>query len=488
MGEAAPPALKVLEAVGWRGSHCVATRDLPSRSLVLLEAPLVTTRDDVPPGLPSEEVEWILVHALLTAGKRQSWAKSYLGDASEEGGSAIPPPDHDAALVAWLCQTHDGLRGREAEVTALYSAVTRHAFGLETPLLAIEYGAAFYEQACRLNHSCDPNCLSMRLGGNMAIFTCKDVGAGEELTHSYLPARLLLLPLRTRSAHLNFRCRCERCAAEPPEPPPATSAAGFPPGHATTASGADLARFKVLCAAGDHGEVLRQGQKLLVAELAELKARPIAALEVALPYLSAFWSARATLGPELEQALPGCDALPLASGLAAAAAARLEVELASALRPHVPLAHLALLRQRTAVMSYLLGGSPRLPALPRLLAALRGLEAATEGAGEACLWLRDDTAFIDAHMAAALKMGALEGAATAHQIGALEGGRAPEELGGDGCSRRGCQSVEKGEAPFSRCSVCKVAKYCSAGCQRQDWGLHKRVCPHLAQAVGVRAR
>ena len=36
-----------------------------------------------------------------------------------------------------------------------------------------------------------------------------------------------------------------------------------------------------------------------------------------------------------------------------------------------------------------------------------------------------------------------------------------------------------------RCGRCKLARYCSAACQRADWPLHKTVCAHVARGVGM---
>ena len=76
----------------------------------------------------------------------------------------------------------------------------------------LHYGAGFFRAAAYLNHSCDPSCLSLRLGGNMVVFAARDVAAGEELTHSYLPSHQLLLPRAARRPLLFFDCRCPRCA------------------------------------------------------------------------------------------------------------------------------------------------------------------------------------------------------------------------------------------------------------------------------------
>ena len=143
---------------------------------------------------------------------------------------------------------------------------------------------------------------------------------------------------------------------------------------------------------------------------------------------------------------------------------------------HAPRAHLALLRQSTAVVCFLLGGCPRLPAAARVVQAVRGLEEATGGAGEALLWLRDDMAFLEPAQVEALQ---------AVAAGAPEVRAARPALGLDGCSRRGCERVESEAERFQRCSQCKVAKYCCRQCQGDDWRAHKAVCPHVREAVGV---
>lgn len=58
--------------------------------------------------------------------------------------------------------------------------------------------------------------------------------------------------------------------------------------------------------------------------------------------------------------------------------------------------------------------------------------------------------------------------------------QAMEDNGGpspNGCFRchRGANGVRMA-APLLRCSRCKVAKYCTAECQKADWKVHKQVC------------
>ena len=48
-----------------------------------------------------------------------------------------------------------------------------------------------------------------------------------------------------------------------------------------------------------------------------------------------------------------------------------------------------------------------------------------------------------------------------------------------GCCSRACTNCElpsELELPLKLCSGCRVARYCSPGCQAAAWGGHKRVC------------
>ena len=112
------------------GTHCVARRALLPGDPVLLEPPLVSTRTATADGLPSAEPEWMLVHALLTIGKRRRWALQY---ASLAG--AVPPGLE--AVCGWLSEAH-GVAADEPAL--LWQAVRGNAFGLETPLLGVESG------------------------------------------------------------------------------------------------------------------------------------------------------------------------------------------------------------------------------------------------------------------------------------------------------------------------------------------------------------
>lgn len=44
-----------------------------------------------------------------------------------------------------------------------------------------------------------------------------------------------------------------------------------------------------------------------------------------------------------------------------------------------------------------------------------------------------------------------------------------------------CGATDTPDAPFKRCSRCKVTCYCSDACQRGDWAVHRPACPRQAQ-------
>jgi len=268
------------------GRHILVTRAILSAGeMLLLEFP--TTKLEMGhtvAGCPEQSDEWLLTHALLAQGKRHQWSLSYVRD---ERGEIEKSP-----AVSWLaaelgCSEHD--------VLAVFRTVANNAFSLDSAVLRIKYGAAFYTEAALLNHSCAPNCHSRRMGGVMAIFSSRAIDAGEELTHSYIPHDVLLAPEPVRAAHLHFRCECSRCCHERADPRIAAAYAAlhFPPSHASTPPGKAVGEFKVACVMADAKvfrleeceHTLTAGDRCLQSNAEFLTAHPIAALEIAVPYL-----------------------------------------------------------------------------------------------------------------------------------------------------------------------------------------------------------
>ena len=77
-------------------------------------------------------------------------------------------------------------------------------------------GTGLFFLSAMLNHSCAPNCHKFFLGDIAFFATLREVKAGEELCHSYLPPDGLVQAARERSARLDrdFVCCCERCEGD----------------------------------------------------------------------------------------------------------------------------------------------------------------------------------------------------------------------------------------------------------------------------------
>lgn len=81
-----------------------------------------------------------------------------------------------------------------------------------------DYGHGLFETACRMSHSCKPNCVWITTQDG----TCKEVRAigtieeGEELTIDYVGEALEPVPQRRSELMVTkgFTCRCDRCAAK----------------------------------------------------------------------------------------------------------------------------------------------------------------------------------------------------------------------------------------------------------------------------------
>ena len=48
---------------------------------------------------------------------------------------------------------------------------------------------------------------------------------------------------------------------------------------------------------------------------------------------------------------------------------------------------------------------------------------------------------------------------------------------------KACWSCGATGVPLKKCSVCAVASYCGAACQKADWGVHKEKCAGLKAAA-----
>ena len=506
--------------------------------LLLFEAPLALAKPDFafaaggeaelpfPLAGDSECVDqaWQLTYELLATGRRAEWARrAYVVEPKGKEVEAAP-------AVAWLAARF----GCGAEdVLAVFRAVANNAFSLDTAVLRIKYGAAFFAAAAYLNHSCAPNCASRRMGGNMAVFAARDGGlrAGQELTHSYIGAELLAAPEPTRAAHLHFVCACERCARERGTQALALRCRRllgcFPAGHAATAAGRAVGAFKLACVenSADAAHSSAACERLLAAGDAcfaacgpFLRAHPAAAIEVSAPYLQALWAALASGDAAVSAVFGGavvtmCTAVAsrrrhgarAAASLFHAAAAMLSQQGGEGGESHgVTGAVCAALEAEGCVLLYLLGGALRRVALPLLLRGLASLRAAHGGS---LAVLNEDLSCVGvcpplAEPPLAQLVEADQGSyGRAAQQGAQQldvsrvlGAALARDAARDECSfcrqreppASAAAAVSGGGGAFSRCAKCRSVKYCCRDHQRQDWALHKRYCNPVAVTVHSR--
>ena len=141
--------------------------------------------------------------------------------------------DDDAVEVWGYNRNISGEYGAETSISLDHSiqrtlnAFQKNNFGIVDSLYA-SIGEGVYPCAAFLNHSCHPNCiLRYELGipyretptmyhpPILQIVACRDIKAGDELTHSYVD---LALPTPERQSRLlqthGFECRCKRCLDE----------------------------------------------------------------------------------------------------------------------------------------------------------------------------------------------------------------------------------------------------------------------------------
>eukprot|EP00051_Salpingoeca_urceolata_P009569 m.115973 g.115973 ORF g.115973 m.115973 type:complete len:383 (-) comp16362_c0_seq3:138-1286(-) len=363
----------------------------------------------------------------------------------------------------------------QREVAEIKACVDCNAFSLTSLVLGLDYGAALYRRAAAFNHSCDPNCMSLRMGGNMAIFAARDIARGEELRHSYLPAQLLMRPKRMRGSLLHFDCVCKRCNTETPEATASLADLSFPPKHAATENGKFVTEFKVATVGEDHAETLVLGDAILRKLCPLLLERPLAALEVLDPYLTAHWNM--SLMSEEGRQGPWAEHAAAAAALWRTSILKLkQLSRDGAIR--LPTAALQQLFLTSGVVWWLLEGGTREATVSVLLRSLDGL-AALYGNTLDCL--REDLAFVDPGFAlksglASPGLGAVITAAAMH----IQARKDLATMSMDGLYHntcKWCSRMEEVEGSFQRCSRCKRVKYCGKEHQAMAWkSCHKRLC------------
>jgi hypothetical protein len=84
------------------------------------------------------------------------------------------------------------------------------------------YGGQLIDVHSRINHNCDPNCVSSLDGTNVFLISLRKIEKGEELTVSYTDSSK---PRQSRKEYLKrnlfFDCKCSLCSSDEFEAPEA---------------------------------------------------------------------------------------------------------------------------------------------------------------------------------------------------------------------------------------------------------------------------
>jgi len=103
----------------------------------------------------------------------------------------------------------------------IFNAVSVHPAAADGQGKGTDFGSGLFETACRMSHSCKPNCtwISSQDGTKKLVRLILLVSKGEELTIAYIDSILLPTYARREILHAskNFVCRCQRCSGSSDE-------------------------------------------------------------------------------------------------------------------------------------------------------------------------------------------------------------------------------------------------------------------------------
>eukprot|EP00299_Pterocystis_sp_00344_P018407 c9187_g1_i1.p1 GENE.c9187_g1_i1~~c9187_g1_i1.p1 ORF type:complete len:467 (+),score=105.02 c9187_g1_i1:39-1439(+) len=452
------------------GRHCVATTKISKGEMILFEEPLVLLKaGQTELALSSDAVEWQLTVLLLLHGKREEWTRKYTAIYNELHAE---PSDVIQSIRLQLSSLSPEITA--SDIISIYRTVCCNAFSLDTPILNITFGVAFFEKAAYFNHSCHPNALSLRMGGNMAIFAATEIQKGDQIFHSYVPPHFLVGPKNIRRFHIPFPCVCERCETESHDTSQILESLTFPPDHSTSAHGKLVADFKLSALAEDHQVTLELGDRMFSNMWDWFSSHPIAAIDILSTYLSNFFSF-ATIFEEMSfesqrwfrecvvlwyqsfhrLVSVGCTPLPL-------------------LRHLISFSALLMVTFATHVNETIIP------------IATEGLSGIRDLYGRDLASLREDIAYLNLFQSQHSRMFVRPLAQFADAFvgkGPAKWSQFLPTLNSDCCAFVGCAQVES-NSRFGRCSACKRVKYCSGEHQKSDWKHHKVVClksTHLTQ-------
>ena len=95
-------------------------------------------------GFPEiSDYEWLLTSKLLEKGYRKEWAVDYVSDKD-------PNADESFHSISKKFATH--FKATDEDVHDVYRTVCNNAFALDTCILRLNFGAAFFSKAAYFNH------------------------------------------------------------------------------------------------------------------------------------------------------------------------------------------------------------------------------------------------------------------------------------------------------------------------------------------------
>lgn len=171
-----------------KGLGAFATTDIPRGTRLTLEEPLLMAkRGQV--GRSLTQTTWE-AYAAMSLSKGEAYDQLYYA-----------PRLYDI----YVAEVQKSVRGASDDIMECMARVA-------ATRASNSYGDGVYELGSRFNHSCTPNCNQSDTGdGKMAIYSVRDVKAGEELTASYTD---IDQPQEARQKHLDhygFVCDCSAC-------------------------------------------------------------------------------------------------------------------------------------------------------------------------------------------------------------------------------------------------------------------------------------